>query len=171
MKLAITAIIASVALASLGFAAPAAGPAAADHLVQRSPNPEVDWKTKLGWDGIVTPCDKIGETIYGPETPKTLTKRTLGGLYICPAYDWGTLPGIGCIFIIFSWNQCISLIPMFRYFISSVGPDPGTWCVLYTTTDCSWGGSPPFTYPGIPRLQGSPWGQYYHNTGSIKCWW
>jgi len=63
MKFAITATIACLALANLGFAAPAASPVAADGIDQRSPNPEVDWKTKLGWDGKVTPIEKIGEIV------------------------------------------------------------------------------------------------------------
>lgn len=63
MKFAITTIIASLALANLGFAAPAASPASAESLGQRSPNPEVDWKTKLGWDGTITPIEKIGEIV------------------------------------------------------------------------------------------------------------
>ena len=63
MKFAITATIASLALANLGFAAPAASTPAADSLGQRSPSPEVDWKTKLGWDGKVTPIEEIGEIV------------------------------------------------------------------------------------------------------------
>ena len=47
----------------------------------------------------------------------------------------------------------------------------GTWCVLYRSTDCTTGGSNGFTNPGLARLEGSYWGQWNDNTGSIKCWW
>ena len=68
MKAAITATTATTAalfLANLGFAAPAAIPAAVDCLEQHSPNPGVDWKTNLGWVGKVTPVDGIGEVVPG----------------------------------------------------------------------------------------------------------
>lgn len=71
MKFTITTTIAFLTLAKLGLAAPwpPASPVAiaadADGLAigQRSPNPEVDWKTKLGWDGKVTPIKNVGEII------------------------------------------------------------------------------------------------------------
>ena len=52
-KFAITATIAALFLASLGFATPVARPAAADCLEHHSPNPDVDW----------TPSDEIGEVV------------------------------------------------------------------------------------------------------------
>lgn len=54
MKFAVTAIISSLALANLGFAAPAEG------LVQRDDD---DWKTKYGWDGEVTLLDNVGRVV------------------------------------------------------------------------------------------------------------
>ena len=63
MKFAIATIVASLALATLGFAAPAPNAAAAGGVEQRSPNPEVDWKTKLGWYGKITPVEEVGETV------------------------------------------------------------------------------------------------------------
>ncbi|KAF8451888.1 hypothetical protein BDZ91DRAFT_750171 [Kalaharituber pfeilii] len=59
MHFPISVTIISLALASLGLAAPAASPAEVE-LGQRSPNPDVDWKTTLGWDGKVTPVEEIG---------------------------------------------------------------------------------------------------------------
>ena len=60
MKFAITATIATLFLANLGFAAPAASPDV-ESLEQRSP--DEDWKTKLGWDGKVTPIEELGEVV------------------------------------------------------------------------------------------------------------
>ena len=57
MKFAVIAIISSLALANLGFAAPAEG------LVQRDPNLVDDWKTKYGWDGEVTLLDNAGGVV------------------------------------------------------------------------------------------------------------
>ncbi|KAF8448467.1 hypothetical protein BGX38DRAFT_586744 [Terfezia claveryi] len=148
MKFSITATIAALALAQL------------------------DWKTKLGWDGKITPIEEIGEIVSGPEIPKLLAKRTLGGVFMCPGYDWTTQPGLGCSYFVFGWNACVRLSDQtYRYTLSSVGPDSGTWCVIYQSTDCSWGGSNGFTNPGLARLEGSYWGQWNDNTGSIKCWW
>jgi len=48
MKFAITATIASLALATLGFGAPAHAPAVAGH---PSPNTDDDWQRKVAWDG------------------------------------------------------------------------------------------------------------------------
>jgi len=151
MKFLITVIIAFFALANLGFAAPIAGPAMVDYLVQLSPNNEL--------------------------APRTLlAKRQPGGLFMCPAFDWKPEDGVGCSLIVFKErNQCITLnSKYYRHTISAIGPDSGNSCILYQTTDCSnaYGTpSPIFTTPGFGRLEGDTWGQYNDNTGSIKCWW
>lgn len=167
MKFAITATLLSLALANLGLAAPAAT------VDERSPNPAADdWKTKVGWDGKVTPLEHIGTIVDpGKPSPKSLTKRTLGGVYFCPAYDWQGQAGLGCSYAIWGNNQCINTNPStYRYTLSAIGPDSGTWCRLYTGENCGTGASVAFTNPGMGRLDGywSPWND---NTYSIRCWY
>lgn len=58
MKFVVTASIASLALASLGYAAPAADPAP-NSLVQRSPTAEVDWRTMVDRDYASTLVDGV----------------------------------------------------------------------------------------------------------------
>ncbi|KAF8461641.1 hypothetical protein BDZ91DRAFT_765624 [Kalaharituber pfeilii] len=161
----------SLAIASLGLAAPASN--ASVGIGQRSPNPD-DWKTTLGWDGIVTPIEQIGTLVPwagpGGQSKRALSKRTLGGLYICPGVDWSSDQGGLCAYTIFGDNQCVALSDPYRWSISSVGSDPGTWCILYQSTDCTWGASEWFSNPGVSELTGS-WAAWNDNIGSIACWW
>jgi len=105
----------------------------------------------------------IGEA---PVHERDLQKRTNGGVYVCQAYNWGA----PCAYWVLGWNQCNYVNPPWWNTISSVGPDaPSTWCVLYTSTDCTSGASPSIG-PGGGNLVGS-WLPWNDNVRSIKCWW
>ena len=57
MKFTIAATIATLALANLGFAAPA------EELEQRTPSPAQDSTVEHGWDGKTTPYEKVGTVV------------------------------------------------------------------------------------------------------------
>jgi len=161
MKFVVTATIASLALASLGYAVTAADPAP-NSLVQR-------WWTAV--DSGVEENSGVETELKSREETHMLVKRDAGGLYICPELDWKPQSGLGCSHYIFPRPGCIAVDrETYRFRISSIGPDQGTWCIIYSSTNCS-DGSPKFTLPGFGRLEGDTWGQYKDNTGSIKCWW
>ncbi|RPB24389.1 hypothetical protein L211DRAFT_867760 [Terfezia boudieri ATCC MYA-4762] len=163
MKFSITATIAALVLAQLGFAAPVASPAAADGLEQRTPNPEEDWKTKLGWDGKITPIEEIGEIVSVSRFVLTVIFKNHSTFVMSlTAGDDRAQRHQN------HWQRERSAESLC---VLDIGPDSGTWCVLYQSTDCSWGGSNGFTNPGLARLEGTYWGQWNDNTGSIKCWW
>ena len=66
MRFSIPATLFSLALATLGLAAPT-NPSEAD-IGQRSTDvldvdDPYDWKTKYGWDGKITPIEEIGEDV------------------------------------------------------------------------------------------------------------
>ncbi|KAK6530089.1 hypothetical protein TWF694_003461 [Orbilia ellipsospora] len=61
-----------------------------------------------------------------------LQKRTIGGIYICQDVNW-----VNCGYAVQPLVDCIQLTSPWAYSISSFGPDPGTACVLYGTSDCA----------------------------------
>jgi len=110
-----------------------------------------DWKTTLGWDGVVSSPDSIGS----PLTPGDLTTRaasTVGGIFICDQANWnGT-----CGFAVQPLKTCIVLGTDWNKKISSIGPDFGTVVVGFNATDCT-GPQIAFLNPGTGDLASLGW--------------
>lgn len=61
MQFSITTTLLSLALATVGLAAPAANPSAAEVVQRDTDTKPFDWNE--GWDGKVTPIEEIGEDV------------------------------------------------------------------------------------------------------------
>ncbi|KAK6526025.1 hypothetical protein TWF281_011066 [Arthrobotrys megalospora] len=90
-----------------------------------------------------------------------LEKRTLGGFYYCDNTNWG----FPCNKLYFQNGECRT----FSWYVDmgSVGPDPGTWCILYRGHGCTDQSTGAFTSPGSGD-NGYSTARY---VGSILCWW
>ncbi|PUU75793.1 hypothetical protein B9Z19DRAFT_1089580 [Tuber borchii] len=95
---------------------------------------------------------------------ESLEKRTPGCLYVTSDPNFGGNHAYLCP--IATNGGCTAWDVYWRYSISSFGPDDYTICQIFTSTDCSSGGSTPFGYPGYGNLGG-----WDNNMGSFICWW
>ncbi|PUU82604.1 hypothetical protein B9Z19DRAFT_1190267 [Tuber borchii] len=103
-------------------------------------------------------------SVFARDLP-SLEKRTPGCIKVTSDSKFNGISAHPCLP---SWKNyvCTDLTPYWRYNISSIRPDPGTNCIIYTVPNCSgfwWG---PFTWPGYGHL-----GSFNDNMGSVKCWW
>ncbi|KAF3941978.1 hypothetical protein ABW19_dt0209261 [Dactylella cylindrospora] len=89
----------------------------------------------------------------------SLTKRTVGGIYICTDINWGGT----CGYKVQPLNTCIHLDSPWAYSISSFGPDHGTACVIGKNCEASstdkniirWSGSHDLRNQGMNDRIGS----------------
>ncbi|PUU75800.1 hypothetical protein B9Z19DRAFT_1152300 [Tuber borchii] len=95
---------------------------------------------------------------------ESLEKRTRGCLFVSANSNFGGNSAYLCPLA--TNGGCTSWSTYWKSNISSFGPDPGTTCQIYTSTDCSSGGSGAFGYPGYGDL-----GTWNDNMGSFRCWW
>ncbi|PUU75797.1 hypothetical protein B9Z19DRAFT_1053269 [Tuber borchii] len=146
-----------------------------------------DVGTSHSLNGAITPLEQVatvGATKPRPNGPVTtpkagdvpfastsveardlesLAKRTLGCVYVTQDANFA---GTSAYICSGTWGGCITFTNPWRYTISSFGPDGGTYCQIFHSTDCSSGGSTTFTYPGYGNL-----GAWNDNLGSYRCWW
>ncbi|RPA93904.1 hypothetical protein L873DRAFT_1776984 [Choiromyces venosus 120613-1] len=146
-----------------------------------------DVKSEHGWDGTVTPLEKVatvGAKKAPPKgaiiTPKdsdvpvvttsveardieALSKRTPGCIFVTTDSNWG---GTSAYICLATNGGCTIWNNFWRWNISSFGPDPGTTCQISTGTNCDGTTSVAFGYPGYGNL-----GVWNDNMGSFRCWW
>ncbi|OAL44399.1 hypothetical protein IQ07DRAFT_578666 [Pyrenochaeta sp. DS3sAY3a] len=85
--------------------------------------------------------------IPAPQVDPATGAAKVTHLYICTNASFQG----SCANLHFAVNECHNLEGEFIKSVSSVGPDEGTFCTLYSDLGCI-GAALPFTYPGIRDL-------------------
>ncbi|PUU75796.1 hypothetical protein B9Z19DRAFT_1089586 [Tuber borchii] len=95
---------------------------------------------------------------------ESLEKRNPGCVYVTQDANFA---GTSAYICTNCKGCCITFTNPWRYTISSFGPDSGgNYCQIFTSADCTSGGSTTFGYPGYGNLGG-----WNDNLGSYRCWW
>ncbi|KAF3935502.1 hypothetical protein ABW19_dt0200625 [Dactylella cylindrospora] len=89
-------------------------------------------------------------------TPNKLAKRQLGGVFYCNGLNFS---GSQCWYSVLYKNECRNIGNLV---ILSIGPDQGTWCILYYNENCQNQATPAIGYPG-----GNLGAAVYR---SLHCW-
>ncbi|KAI5116313.1 hypothetical protein M0805_005521 [Coniferiporia weirii] len=117
-SLSLSSVVAAVTIALYTGVAASPAPVA-------EPVPAEDWKSAVGWDGVVLESSAVGSvSAFKNATTDALEKRNIGGVYICTDINWGGT----CGYAVQPINECIVLGSDWAYKISSFGPDKGTTC-------------------------------------------
>ncbi|KAF3935315.1 hypothetical protein ABW19_dt0206933 [Dactylella cylindrospora] len=126
------------------------------------PATEKEFKIPVPVTTVYQTTSPVATDAVAPPEKRDLEKRVLGGVFFCDFPYWGT----PCNKLFLSNGECRSFAPGWIT-MGSVGPDSGTWCILYGGHGCTDQKTGAFTTPGRPE-------NYYSSAkyvGSIHCWW
>ncbi|KAK6535513.1 hypothetical protein TWF694_001968 [Orbilia ellipsospora] len=115
---------------------------------------------------IISPEAKLKrDPILNEGVSATKVKRTPGNVYICDGLNWGGNCNVWHV----NNNQCLTVVGGF--FAGSLGPDPGTGCILYRSEDCTDQYTGAIYNPGTGSLQENGYAPGYGiEYRSIHCW-
>jgi len=101
--------------------------------------------------------------LAGRSEIQALEKRAGAGVSVCQNFNGGQ----PCSTFVFGILECKPIMQSLAQTISSVRPDSLSKCEIFTSSNCSTGGSGLFGSPG-KDLTG-PWSGWNHNVNSINC--